>query len=80
MILLPQEQPPEGGPELTEWLTRMVILINGSLQNTQVLDPVGELPERIFEGQMVHFNQAILPNITAAGVWVVIGGVWKQMA
>jgi len=75
-----QEQPPVDDPVLlAEWLTRMVILINGALETNRNFEPTGSLPNKTFEGLTKFFNRAILPEITYPGVWVIVEGSWKPM-
>lgn len=74
------EQPPFIEDDLLkEWLTRTVIMINAAFDQELFMDPVGQLPPHIQDGMMVFFNQAIAPDITHAGPWIVVGGVWKPM-
>lgn len=80
MIQLPQEQPPVDDPvQLAEWLTRTVILINGALESNNDFEPTGVIPDKTFEGMVRFFDQALLPDITYAGPWVVVGGTWKPL-
>jgi hypothetical protein len=74
------EAPPVSDPVLNEWLSRMIIMINAALDQAHILPPVGKLPDKMQEGMIVNFSQAILPDITSPGPWIVIGGTWIQMA
>ena len=76
---IPEEQPPAEIQDLVEWLSRLVIQINGALSNTQDFTPIGKLPDTVYEGMSVFFNQAILPDITHAGPWVYVQGQWRSM-
>ena len=77
---IPQEQPPVNDPVLlTEWLTRMIILINGALSASQNYEPTGSIPERQFNGMVKYFDREILPDITHAGIWAIVEGVWKPL-
>lgn len=79
MRKIPIEQPPGASPALAEWLTRMMTMMNASLDQTPVYEPVGSLPTKMEEGRVTFFNQAIAPDITHAGPWIVVDGVWRSM-
>ena len=76
---LPQEHPPSGEDARIEWLTRLVILINGAFDLVYDLEPEGFMPSKISDGMFRFFGQAILPDIPYAGPWIVINGVWEPM-
>lgn len=77
---LPQEHPPKDADARVEWLTRLVILINGAFDLVYDLEPEGSLPTKISDGMFRFFSQAILPDILYAGPWIVINGAWEPMA
>ena len=65
--------------ELQEWLARLLVQINLTIGRSDYYPPVGMMPERAENGMLVYFNQAILPDITAAGPWMYVEGTWKAM-
>ena len=79
MNKLPLEQPPEEGEGLTEWLTRMFILLNGVFQTIFDLETISSVPSTVFDGMMRFFNSAAPPEITYPGPWVMVDGVWRPM-
>ena len=79
MNKLSSEQPPGEDESLKEWLTRLVININGILSTIFDLEHVRQLPEKIVDGMLRYFPSAMPPEITYPGPWVVIDGVWQPM-
>lgn len=78
--MLPQEQPPVEEPRrLREWLSRMMLLINGALLNKDNLEPTGQMPTVIYDGMTKYFSVIILPDITHVGPWMRVAGVWKPL-
>ena len=75
------EQPPyTEDPALQEWLTRMMLTISAELEKGGDLEPQGYLPDKIQDGMVRYFSQSISPDITSAGVWVVVSGSWTKMS
>ena len=78
---IPNEQPPPfDDPRQVEWLTRIVLLINGALTDTVDFTPVPDLPPYITNGTARYFNRAIpLTDITSPGPWMYVEGVWQKL-
>lgn len=77
---IPIEQPPVSDEvALKEWLTRMIILINASFDSSVNFTPTGIMPNKLENGMVRYFNQAILPNITSPGPWMYVEGTWEKM-
>ena len=80
MSNIPQEQPPTENPtRLREWLARMMLLINGSLDGKNDLDPIGQLPSYLYNGMTKYFAIAIPPDILYPGPWMYIEGEWTSL-
>lgn len=80
MPLLPQEQPPVEQPaRLREWLSRMMLLINGALRDKDNLEPTGKMPTVAYNGMVKYFSVAIPPDISYPGPWMYIEGEWVSM-
>lgn len=81
MAGISQEQPPiEIDPRLAEWLARMVNSINAELERGQDLEPTGIFPEKIQDGMIRYFKEAIVgTDITGPGPWCVVDGTWMPM-
>lgn len=78
---VPLEQPPYVEDQLLqEWLSRMMIMINAAFDQVQHYDPIGVIPDKVSNGDLYYFNQIILPEITAAGPWMYVEGVWTNLA
>jgi len=74
---IPIEQPPSAiDPELSEYLDRLVINLSAAFQVSGDYEPYGQLPTKIQDGMVRFFSIAILPEIPAKGLYVVIDGVW----
>ena len=76
---IPLEHPPFEDARSVEWLTRMMLLINGALQQVVDFTPVGSLPDKITNGTAAYFSVAILPDITTPGPWIYVEGTWRKM-
>lgn len=78
---VPQEQPPHTEDVgLKTWLFRLLTNINISLDQTNDLDPIGAMPDKIKNGMVRYFEDAIAgTDITHSGPWCYVDGVWKEM-
>ena len=61
---------------LQEWLARQMTNISAAFETSGGYDPIGFLPGKIQDGMVRFFSIAILPEIPAKGLYVVIDGVW----
>jgi hypothetical protein len=76
---LPEEQTPtsEEPERLREWLSRMVILINGGFNSLFDFAAEPTVPDKAFEGMQRYFDEAKLPEIRYAGPWIYTNGEWR---
>ena len=79
MRKLPLEQPPEDEKKLREWLSRMMLLINGTIDQVHDHDVIYELPTTSFDGMIRLFGQSILPDIPAAGLYLYQSEKWNRL-
>ena len=77
MSRISSEQPPTDDPALAEWLTRLVTQANTALDSVEDMEPIGQLPERVFNGMRRYFNAPIDPDITKAGAWIYEENLWQ---
>ena len=80
MRLLNDEQPPlDIDSKLSQWLISLIDSINASLQQTHDYDVIYDMPKHEFVGMVRYFGAAVLPNITAEGLWVRTSTGWIQL-
>lgn len=76
--MLPSEQPPREIGRLVEWLTRMIILINGELDQVRDLPVEGRYPLKPRNGMIRYFSFTD-GTITSKGFWGYQEGVWVKL-
>lgn len=75
-----EQPPPITDPDMASWVMRLVSSINGELERIQDLEPTGIYPDKIQDGMIRYFKEAIVDtDITGPGPWCVVDGVWVPM-
>jgi len=74
------EQPPEStANELSEYLVREIRRITMTIENTNKLTPINNLPAKPQDGHFYYFARTITPNITSIGFWGYEAGTWVKL-
>ena len=74
------EHPPEGTDLLlSEYLNRMLVNINNALGQTSFNNPLYTVPDKLQVGRVYYFGAAVLPNISAEGLYVYKSTGWVQL-
>ena len=71
------EQPPAEYSK--SYFTRILQKFDLALQDTFVMPRLTAVPTKPIIGKQYYFNNVILPNITAEGVWVYKSTGWSYL-
>lgn len=74
------EQPPYDVPaNLKEYLVRQLTELQNSIEKSNKLPVLMNLPEKPKPGSMYYFGRTIAPNITAIGFWGYTATGWRRL-
>jgi hypothetical protein len=77
---IPYENLPFDDPQqMQEYMFRLIANINSALSLVNDFTPTGIMPDKVENGMVRYFDQAILPNITQPGPWMYVEGTWRFM-
>jgi len=77
---IPNELPPSTtAPELSAYLTRLVVNINTELDNRR-FPKISVMPDKPVENKIYFFDNTVAPDITSRGYWVYLNSVWIEIS